>query len=166
MIITNKLLIIMSLLPFFSCKPKEKTVNNPVDIESCVELSGFSMSCNHIRFPECYSFSLNQNKGIVVFSASCDVEKDGNRIEIKQKQVSQDFWDEFILLSKKLKICDFPEYQHIKPDVDVYDRTEYDMSLSFVKSSRRINPDSEKQHILEEFFFNKAKSESTEQILE
>jgi hypothetical protein len=134
------------------------TVNTLVEIEHDNNLSGFSMSCTHMRMPHSYYFNLYQLRENVLFTASCDIEKNGKRITIQNKQVSQDFWDEFILLSKKLKICNFPEYEHV-PDPETRDQTEYDMSLLFSEIFRRIsiNPDPETRKELEEFFYKKAK---------
>ena len=141
------------------------TVNAFVESEHNSNLSGFSMSCVHMRMPHSYHFSLYQMRGNVCFDASCDIEKNGKRIDIRNKQVSQDFWDEFLLLSQKLKICDFPEYQSV-PDLETRDRTEHYMSLSFGKIKRNINPDMETRKKLEEFFCKKAKEENDAQSLE
>jgi hypothetical protein len=61
------------------------------------------------------------------------------------------------MLSQKLKICDLPEYKRVPPKVEIQDETTYYISLSFGKSYRNINPDTETLTILEEFFFKKAK---------
>jgi len=168
MITLNKILIITDLLLIFNCMQNTNTVNTLVEIEHDNNLSGFSMSCTHMRMPHSYYFNLYQLRENVLFDASCDIEKNGKRIIIQNKQVSQDFWDEFILLSKKLKICNFPEYEYV-PDMEVRDRTEYNMSLLFSKTPGTmrkiaINPDPETWKELEEFFFKKAKEANDAQM--
>ena len=162
MITLNKILIITGLLLIFNDMQNTGTVSAPVETEHDNSLSGFSMSCVHMRMPHSYHFSLYRMRGNVFFDASCDIEKNGKRIDFRKKQVSQDFWDEFILLSRKLKICDFPEYQSV-PDLETRDRTEYNMSLSLGEKSKNINPDMDTRKELEEFFYKKAKEENDAQ---
>ena len=158
MINLNKILIIIGLLLNFNGMQNTGTVSALVETEHNNNLSSFSMSCSHMRMPHGYHFSLYRMRGNVFFDASCDIEKNGKRIDFRKKQVSQDFWDEFILLSKKLKIYNFPEYEHV-PDLETRDQTEYYMSLVFSEISRKINPDMETRKQLEEFFYKKAKEE-------
>jgi len=165
MIITCKLLIIMSIFSLLG-NEEEKAVNEPVAVKTVNNLSGFRMSCSHMRYPQCYSFSLYQRQEDVFFSASCDIEKKGKRITIENKKVSQEFWNEFISLAEELKICNLPEYKRVKSPVKVRDKTEYYTTLSFGKSYRDVNLHSNTRIILEDFFFKKAQEENDAQSSE
>jgi hypothetical protein len=69
-ITSYKILNITGLLLIFNCMQNTNTVNAFVESEHNSNLSGFSMSCVHMRMPHSYHFSLYQMRGKVSDDAS------------------------------------------------------------------------------------------------
>lgn len=127
-------------------------------------LTEIYISCNHMCYTFCYSFSINKSENNWIFSADCSIKDDYLKIELENCIVNNSDVQELfeILKNKRQNGKSLLEYirDYKPPKVSnkffALDETSYHFSFSYAdmaSDSANIRPDKE----VEDFFYKLAK---------
>ncbi len=146
--------IFAALMTLFGCSGKAP---NPDGTDSVHQLCSVSYSCGHMVRTSCFTFSLYQKDGEILFDAWCFVETGPDEVEEISIEAVKALPEDFEKLSRIVEQYQLEHYlkhyRPFKPDLMILDKTTYALSAQW-SDGVRLSADSagEAGDALEQFF--------------
>ncbi len=124
----------------------DQTIEESKTIVDTSKLISVSLNCSHMRYPNCYHFTVSQYKGKTLFSADCQnpnmtAEDEANgrwRIKIEDRPVPEDELDKINEILNRHKMGKFlNRYIYIPPLFHVCDATSYSFTAHWQGSESK-----------------------------
>lgn len=143
--------VLMAGLIFAGCSLSDR-VKNPT------ELTGLSLTQNHMNFGYCYSFYLRKENGKVLFDAEVGIEKEPYRIILEDCYVDHSYLAELLKVEKEYSISGFVKNYKSKPSLFSADDATVNKTTVYFSDGKSKTARSKDEHIkaLYDFFFNLA----------
>ena len=126
------------------------------------DISGVSLSQNHMNYSGCYSFFLRKEDGKVLFNADVRLEKDNSDFEsivLENCEVESKYYDKLLELVNQNEIREYTESYKKKTELfQVSDETTNTTTLYFADGSDKSADSGDYREELQKFFTDLALS--------
>ncbi len=122
-IILKRLVIIMTILSLFACSSSKRTEE---------DITSISISCNHMNYYYCYSFSLEKVNDEYLLTANYFPNEEAAIIEKENITITQQDWDSLLQVIKDTDTLKAMEkYRKSDQEYEVSDETTYSITIIF-----------------------------------
>lgn len=130
------------------------------------ELTGISLTQNHMNFGSCYSFYLREENGKLLFDAEVRFEEEPYTIILEGCEADSEYLDKLKNISKEYGVADYVNKYKKKPVLfETSDKTVNKTTVYFSDGTSKT-ADSKNEHIdiLYDFFFDLAKKNADKSV--